>query len=161
MVSSDTMVSVGPAKRTSINCTWNATACCSSKPKGAYGTTDEVLILLVCLSQPDSNSNRLHTGGLTPATPPPPLSDWANFPPGLRPIKKIFWHLRRKSLQAKNFCSVPLTTQGLLGGGVPPPPHPDTPSPHPPGGKLFSRRAGWSPLLLHWPPRLRMALHIL
>ena len=46
-------------------CTWNATLCCSSRPKGAYGTTDEafVLILLVCLSQPDSNSNRLHTGG--------------------------------------------------------------------------------------------------
>ena len=38
---------------------------CSSRPKGTYGTTDEafVLILLVCLSQPDSNSNRLHTGG--------------------------------------------------------------------------------------------------
>ena len=34
------------------------------RPKGAYGTTDEafVLILLVCLSQPDSNSDRLHTG---------------------------------------------------------------------------------------------------
>ena len=41
--------------------------CCTSltRPKGAYGTTDEafVLILLVCLSPPDRNSNRLHTGG--------------------------------------------------------------------------------------------------
>ena len=64
-MSFDTMVSVGLQKRTTSYCTWNATLCCSSRPKGAYGTTDEafVLILLVCLSQPDSNSNRLHTGG--------------------------------------------------------------------------------------------------
>ena len=58
-MSFDTMVSVGESKRTTIDCTWNATLCCSSRPKGAYGTTDEafVLILLVCLSPPDSNSN--------------------------------------------------------------------------------------------------------
>ena len=33
-----------------------------------------------------------------PPSDPPPLSDWAIFSPGLRPIKKIFWRLRRKSV---------------------------------------------------------------
>ena len=48
-----------------IDCTWNATLCCSSRPKGAYGTTDEafILILHVCLSPPDSNSNDSIRGG--------------------------------------------------------------------------------------------------
>ena len=38
-----------------------------------------------------------------PPRTPPPLSDWANFAPGLQPIKKIFWHLQRKSVYAKKF----------------------------------------------------------
>ena len=65
MVSFDTMVSVGESKRTTINCTWNATLCCSSRPKGAHGSTHEafVLILHVCLSPPDSNSNDSIRGG--------------------------------------------------------------------------------------------------
>ena len=41
-------------------------------------------------------------GGLTPPPPPPP-SDWANFSPGLWPIKNFLWCLRRKSFQAKKF----------------------------------------------------------
>ena len=85
-MSFDTMVSVGESKRTSIECTWNATLCCSSRPKGAYGTTDEafVLILHVCLSPRDSNSNDSIRGvtrntatafakaAILAAAPPPP-----------------------------------------------------------------------------------------
>ena len=36
-MSFDTMVSIGESKQTTIDCTWNATLCCSSRPKGAYG----------------------------------------------------------------------------------------------------------------------------
>ena len=55
----------GGGQQLTIYCTWNAAHCSPSRPKGAYGTTDEafVLILHVCLSPPDSNSKRLHTGG--------------------------------------------------------------------------------------------------
>ena len=63
-MSSDTMVSEG-YKEEDDRLSYLDLPCCSSRPKGAYGTTDEafVLILHVCLSQPDSNSNRLRTGG--------------------------------------------------------------------------------------------------
>ena len=43
-------------------------------------------------------------GGLTPPThphgppPPPRISDWANFSPGLQPIKNFLWCLWRKSV---------------------------------------------------------------
>ena len=42
-------------------------------------------------------------GGLThptlpPSDPPPLLSDWTNFSPGLWPIKSFLWRLRRKSV---------------------------------------------------------------
>ena len=36
-------------------------------------------------------------------TPHPLLSDWANFSPGLRPMKNFLWRLRRKSVEAKTF----------------------------------------------------------
>ena len=41
----------------------------------------------------------------TPPTPPPrpPLSDWANFSPGLRPMKNFLWRLQRKSGWAETF----------------------------------------------------------
>ena len=38
-----------------------------------------------------------------PPSDPPPLSDWANFSPGLRPIKNILWRLWHKSVQVKKF----------------------------------------------------------
>ena len=68
MVSLDTMVSVGAKSSSRLS---TVAHCSPSRPKGAYGTTDEafVLILHVCLSPPDSNSKRLHTG--KGATHPP------------------------------------------------------------------------------------------
>ena len=39
----------------------------------------------------------LWVGGLTPP-PPPLLSDWANFSPGLQPIRNFLWRIQRKSV---------------------------------------------------------------
>ena len=63
-MSFDTMVSVGESKRTTIDGTWNATLCCSSRPKSAYGTTDEAFVYLARLLVPTRPQlKRLHTGG--------------------------------------------------------------------------------------------------
>ena len=66
-------------------------------------------------------------GGLAPPPPlpsdPPPLRDWANFSPGLRPIKKFsLAPLAQVSLGQK--ISSALSQLRLLGGGSPPPPPP-------------------------------------
>ena len=55
-----------------------------------------------------NNSASPGGGGLTPPThplrtPPPLLSDWANFSPGLQPIKNFLWRLQPKSVEAKKF----------------------------------------------------------
>ena len=66
-------------------------------------------------------------GGLTPPTQPPwtpPLSDWANFSPGLGQSKFSLPPSTQVSLGQKNSSApaAPLTTQGLQGGGHNPPP---------------------------------------
>ena len=69
-----------------------------------------------------------------PGTPPPLLSDWAKFSPGLQQIKNFLW---RPSVQVSlghkisSAPSVPLTTQGLR-GGVPPTAPPQPPPLDPP-----------------------------
>ena len=87
------------------DCTWNATACCSSRPKGAYGTTDEafVLILHVCLSPtPDRNSYESIRGGGLGGWPIP--RDW-----GAREGRG--WTPRtRRGLGSKNRKTTPATT---------------------------------------------------
>ena len=79
-------------------------------------------------------------GGLTPpppfGPPQPPLSDWANFSLGLRPIKIFSGAFGASQFRPKISSAplAPLTTQRLLRGGwvapTAPPTHPSwTPSP--------------------------------
>ena len=145
-----------------------------TRPKGAYGTTDEafVLILLVCLSQPDSNSNRLHTGGHggprptalssgapfnnsalgvgvgvggTPLPPPPPpaFKDWAKF--SSEPPANQKFSLAPINSDEKFSLTTP-----------PPPPQKDTPplekEPSPGGSPIGWPRATFTPHPAHNQP---------
>ena len=75
-----------------------------------------------------------------PTPPPPrtphPLSDRANFYPGLGHIKKHFLAPSAQVSLGQRICSAPLTTQGPLGGGggppTAPPPIPLGPPTRPP-----------------------------
>ena len=65
-------------------------------PKCPRTTACRVLDAESCLT----TQHLLRGGGdlIAAMETPPPFSDWANFSPGLRPIKNFLWRLRRKSV---------------------------------------------------------------